>query len=264
MLFFQDAYTQGGFFRLPLSIQDSTGRTDTVQFGIDNLATKCIDTALGEEELPPDGCCNWFNILCIRFIDLPDGDPSNDCFGTGLRLDLRDYRQEDQVDTFRITFCGTPPWILRWPPQLDNWVDSAVIQDDFGGFFYRVDMMETDSVIVNLPAISSLTLVIARPNFLSSVTRDEASVPKDITLFQNYPNPFNSTTIFSFKVSKRSHVHLKVVDLLGREIAVLVNGYVDPGRQAVRFEAGELGSGIYFCRLTANGSTESRKFLIQR
>ena len=259
-----EAYSQGGFFRLPLTIQDSTGRSDTVQFGIDNLATKCIDSALGEEEIPFDVCCNWFNILCIRFISPLPYDSSGDCLGNGVRLDLRDYRSEYQVDTFRVEFCGTPPWVLRWPSRLQGWVDSAVIQDHFGGFYYQVDMLETDSIVISNPVLASLSIILANPTFMSDVSWSGNGIPVSSSLLQNYPNPFNSTTTIKYELTSRSHINLRVFDLLGREVAVLFDGLAEPGSNTVRFEPGDLGSGVYIYRLNVNGKIESRKFILQK
>jgi hypothetical protein len=259
-----EAYSQGSFFRLPLTIQDSTGRSDSVQFGIDNLATKCIDSALGEEEIPSDVCCNWFNILCIYFTTPFPYDSTGDCLGNGVRLDLRDFRSEYQVDTFWVNFCGTPPWVLRWPSHLAGWVDSAVIQDHFDGFFYQANMLETDSIVISNPVITRLSIILANPNFLSDVSWTGIDVPVNSSLFQNYPNPFNSTTTIKFVLTSRSQVHLRVFDILGRQVAELINGLAEPGSNTIRFEPGDLGSGVYIYRLSVNGTTESRKLIIQK
>lgn len=76
------------------------------------------------------------------------------------------------------------------------------------------------------------------------------SVPENFHLFQNYPNPFNPTTTIRFQVPSFRFVSLKVYDLLGREVATLVEGELNAGEHSVVFNAKGLASGIYFYRLT--------------
>ncbi len=95
--------------------------------------------------------------------------------------------------------------------------------------------------------------------------------PAVITLFQNYPNPFNPETVVSFQLSVASDVRLAVYDLLGREIAVLVDDRKGAGRYEVRFrahssgtQATDLPSGVYLYRLTTGGHVESRRMVLLR
>ena len=76
-------------------------------------------------------------------------------------------------------------------------------------------------------------------------------IPLQSGLSQNYPNPFNPTTSFEFKVSSFGFVSLKVLDLLGRDVATLVHEYRHPGVYNVRWNASGLPSGVYFCRMVA-------------
>jgi hypothetical protein len=80
----------------------------------------------------------------------------------------------------------------------------------------------------------------------------EKEIPVQYYLEQNYPNPFNPSTIIRFGLPEHSTVRLVVTDLLGREIAVLVNGEQAPGSYEVSFEAGDLPSGVYLYRLQVN------------
>jgi hypothetical protein len=70
-------------------------------------------------------------------------------------------------------------------------------------------------------------------------------------LLQNYPNPFNPATKIEFKISVAGPVHLKIYDILGREVSTLINEEMQPGSYAVDFDASNLASGIYFYTLTA-------------
>ncbi|MDY0081415.1 MAG: T9SS type A sorting domain-containing protein, partial [Ignavibacteriaceae bacterium] len=81
---------------------------------------------------------------------------------------------------------------------------------------------------------------------------------------QNYPNPFNPTTIISYRIADAGEINLKVFDLLGNEIEVLVNEFKSPGDYSVSFDASLLSSGIYIYRLISGDKTDSRKMLLIR
>lgn len=83
-------------------------------------------------------------------------------------------------------------------------------------------------------------------------------------LLQNFPNPFNPTTVVSYQLPVASTVRLVVYDLLGREVATLVNGLQQPGQHSVQFNAAHLSSGVYLCRLTAGTFTATRKLMLVR
>jgi hypothetical protein len=98
------------------------------------------------------------------------------------------------------------------------------------------------------------------------------SVPRSIELptafhlSQNYPNPFNPSTRINFQIPnlKPQTVSLKVYDVLGREVATLMNEYLQPGSYEVTFNADGLASGVYFYRLQAGEFTETRRLLLLR
>jgi len=87
-------------------------------------------------------------------------------------------------------------------------------------------------------------------------------IPKTYALDQNYPNPFNPTTTVSFAISHSSFVTLRVYDVLGREVATLLNGEQTAGYKSVRWNAANVPSGIYFYRITAGTFTQTKKLLL--
>jgi hypothetical protein len=95
-----------------------------------------------------------------------------------------------------------------------------------------------------------------------------SEIPLSYSLEQNYPNPFNPTTKIKFDIQKSvvssqySVVTLKVFDILGKEIATLVNELLKPGTYEVTFDASMLPSGIYFYRLTSGDFSETRKMIL--
>jgi hypothetical protein len=89
-----------------------------------------------------------------------------------------------------------------------------------------------------------------------------AAVPTQFVLEQDYPNPFNPTTVVRYQVPVAGNVRLIVYDLLGREVATLVNERKEPGSYTVRFDASGLASGAYLYRLQAGGFAETRKMIL--
>jgi hypothetical protein len=87
-------------------------------------------------------------------------------------------------------------------------------------------------------------------------------IPKTFALAQSYPNPFNPTTTIQYDVPINGWVTLKVYDVLGREVAVLVNGLESPDYKQVTFNANSLPTGVYTYRLTAGSFVQTKKMLL--
>lgn len=90
------------------------------------------------------------------------------------------------------------------------------------------------------------------------------TLPSQYSLEQNYPNPFNPSTTIEFSIPKPSYVTLKVFNVLGNEMATLVNGRIQPGIHSVRWNASGVPSGVYFCRLAAGEFSGARKLILQK
>lgn len=88
------------------------------------------------------------------------------------------------------------------------------------------------------------------------------NISDEYRLFQNYPNPFNPTTNIKFSIPEYGYVQLKVYDMLGKKVATLVNEKLESGTYNVSFNAGNLGSGIYFCVLSTEIFNETMKMLL--
>ncbi len=97
---------------------------------------------------------------------------------------------------------------------------------------------------------------------LTSVDEPVPTVPDGYALFQNYPNPFNPTTEIEYRIAKFEHVTLKVYNILGQEVAILVNGVKGPGDYTVKFDGAGLASGVYFYRLRAEGYSTLKKMIL--
>ena len=92
----------------------------------------------------------------------------------------------------------------------------------------------------------------------------ETSLPLEFKLEQNYPNPFNPVTTIKFSVPQMEQVNLKVYDMLGREVAMLVNEEKAPGSYEVKFDGSNLASGTYFYRLQAGNFVQVKKMLLMK
>jgi hypothetical protein len=98
----------------------------------------------------------------------------------------------------------------------------------------------------------------------TSVADHAVEHPNDFILSQNYPNPFNPETRIKFAIPSGSDVTLKVYDLLGREVATLVNERLQPGSFETTFDGSGLASGVYFYRLSAGSFVETKKLVMMR
>jgi lysophospholipase L1-like esterase len=96
--------------------------------------------------------------------------------------------------------------------------------------------------------------------------RDTGSplIPFDVVLHQAYPNPFNPSTILSFTLPARMPVSLKIYDLLGKEVAALLSGSLPAGLHTVPWNAVNMPSGIYFCRLQAGDKDQTGKIVLMK
>jgi photosystem II stability/assembly factor-like uncharacterized protein len=87
-------------------------------------------------------------------------------------------------------------------------------------------------------------------------------VPVKYNLYQNYPNPFNPATKIKFDIPKAMNASLKIYDILGREVSVIVNDFLIPGTYAFDYDGSNLPSGVYFYVLHGEGFTESKKMIL--
>jgi hypothetical protein len=91
-----------------------------------------------------------------------------------------------------------------------------------------------------------------------------SKLPTIFALDQNYPNPFNPSTTITFSLPHSASAGLRVYDMLGREVATLLNGYTTLGTHEVQFNAANLASGVYFYRLTSGSFTRVKKMMLMK
>ncbi len=253
--------------KIPLWFSDESGLftwSDSLRFGVHPAATSCIDDSLGEFFMFTE--CGLFSQHCAQFGRPPyrpceDGD-------FPVFLDLRQYSSPGQSDTFAVGFVGTYPITVHWPPNLNQYFDSARVVDGLSFIFglpqrLNVDMMTTDSAVIPDDTTGWFGLIILThgPHLATEVDDGSITVPDKFILRQNYPNPFNPSTMLSYSIPKSSFVTLRVFDILGREVATLVEGIQDAGFKSVEWNATGMAGGVYFYRLRATELASRRTFV---
>jgi hypothetical protein len=93
---------------------------------------------------------------------------------------------------------------------------------------------------------------------------DESGLQYTYGLLQNYPNPFNPTTKINYQIPELSFVTLKVFDVLGREVTILVNEELNAGKHEATFNASGISSGIYFYQIKANNYIQTKKMILMK
>jgi hypothetical protein len=99
-------------------------------------------------------------------------------------------------------------------------------------------------------------------DFMVGTPKVNSDIPKVYSISQNYPNPFNPSTVINYSIPKTSMVKISVFDILGREVMTLVNDTKQPGSYNVEFDASNLASGVYICKLQSGNFTDTKKMLL--
>ncbi len=133
-----------------------------------------------------------------------------------------------------------------------QWTDAKVTN---GSYNYRLRLVDLDGTTTY-----SNPITVTVSGLLG--VGDTRSLPTQFALQQNYPNPFNPSTVINYELPTAAYVHLTVYDMLGKEVATLINGTQDAGYKSVQFSAENLPSGIYAYRLTAGSYVEVKKMAI--
>ena len=139
---------------------------------------------------------------------------------------------------------------LNWIQKNEGWNESPTVNELIIGNNY-------------IFAGTSFNSVWRRPlSDITGIQNISTEIPTAFSLEQNYPNPFNSNTIIRFQIKDSRFVNLKVFDILGKEVATLVNEYLQPGTYETTFDASMLTGGIYFYRLQTENYTETKKLIL--
>jgi len=139
------------------------------------------------------------------------------------------------------------------------------IWTDTNGDIYsdRIDDITSNDTYLFVSHADSVVSRIKLSHFgITTSVESLAEIPKSFLLSQNYPNPFNPSTTINFSIPNQTSVSLKVYDVLGKEVAELVNEDRPAGNYKIQFDASKLASGIYFYTISAGTFYQSKKMLL--
>ncbi len=223
----------------------------------------CMDSSLN------DGYpyLSWQNPNGTRFPLLPGFSISADSANFGdvlLNSSVKDsvLISNPGTDTLRITSIVSTdssftfsPGTLQLAPSANVYLKLMFAPDDTSE--------QTGYIILTHNAtVSPDTLVVTGRGVLPTTVKSGIDLPTAFTISQNYPNPFNPSTVFEFDIPKSTFVSLKVYDILGREVAQLVNEVKYPGRYSISYDGTKLSSGVYFYSITAGAFHQVRKMVL--
>jgi hypothetical protein len=255
-----------------LKIADDAGGHDSLIYGNNTSATFGLDGALGEFNTPPDPPGFFAKFQCPR-------SPVPSDWGTGLlHKDLRHLPENyssTRVDTFILYFKNDDTGathanaLLTWSgclyydsmimvPPSTNSINMLTHNNTLLSDFYDPEGNNPTAPVVKV----KIFVYGIRPPFDEVKDHSKKQLPTSFALYQNYPNPFNPSTIIQFDIPTTSFVSLKIYNILGQEVATLVNEIRTPGKYSADFDGSKLSSGIYFYRLMVGSVVETRKMVV--
>ena len=160
------------------------------------------------------------------------------------------------VITWKVSALFGPVPVKLLSTENTFWIaeDNWVVQD----------IVPTNHVDLSFLSIDPFSIPGLKTEIISNIVsvNETPNIPNTITLYQNYPNPFNPSTTIKYQIHNAGLVTLKVYDMLGNEVATLVEEEKPTGIYEVEFRTSDLSSGIYFYKLQSGNFVESKKMLI--
>ncbi|MBI5215107.1 MAG: T9SS type A sorting domain-containing protein [Ignavibacteriae bacterium] len=237
----------------------------------DTLSARCLDSLDGTKKKPIDK----------QQKSLPPDKQNNKLFAEALALELNvaaSAREKFPIGLGELTFEDTVANPFNGKPisQISTLADSmlsclplaSIIGETYDDLYSAIRMINkafSDTLVDTLSFGSKTKLTGVKrlidvyylhvtpglePISLASFDEQRSEEPEGFALYQNYPNPFNPTTNFGFRIANFGLVTLKVFNLLGQEVAILLNNEaMEEGEYEIPFDASSLPSGVYYYRL---------------
>ncbi len=154
--------------------------------------------------------------------------------------------------TIKYNSSGAQQWLRRYNAPGNGTDQAKSIAIDNSGNVY----------VTGFTSASSQDITTIKYSVNTAIEPISNIIPDNFSLSQNYPNPFNPMTKIKFDIPKAFNTKLAVYDILGKEVAVLVNDNLKPGSYEVELNSADLPSGTYFYRLVTDGFTETKKMTL--
>jgi hypothetical protein len=182
-----------------------------------------------------------------------------------IGLTSADYIPDLGHGTLGVNPYADLPWLSLSPEEGSlSSNESEIIDVIFNSEGLTANQLYTGYITVTSNDIQNPFVIIPVTLFTgkASSVQNQDGVPENYSLEQNYPNPFNPSTTIKYSIPSSGYITLKVFDVLGNEIATLVNEEKPAGTYKVEFEAESFSSGIYFYKLLAGDFIETKKMIL--
>ncbi len=246
------------------------------------IKSTAVDIGLPEED-QGSGRLNAYN--AIAYLNAPPATPQNFqvtrytgiypyrpqlTWNANTEPDLAGYRIERKIDNGNWT---VPLNGNEVSPDATEFIDMEVLiwnNSNNQTAYYRMQAFDTDGFYSGYTSVESIDFhaMLKSDSLSQNMDIKNRLVPAICKLYQNKPNPFNPTTIIKYQIKEPGFVSLKVFDILGKEVATLVDEHKNPGHYSVTFDAssvsGGLPSGVYIYKLQAGEFSSVKKMLLTK
>lgn len=255
----------------PFTIYNSSTCVAWIRFNDVKFQTMCTADQ-HEFYFSPGMSMTWIWYLDPQELGIPDKDGQQKIVGVC-------YPQKDSVYFEAPKFRGGKIYVGKkadvpeseYESLRDSIGATVLYKTTYWSEYWQIKNHSIDSIVekyskdYRFTAIEAMRQVQFAKEIVTSVD-EKTNVPFEFSLSQNYPNPFNPTTLIDWQLAAGSYVTLKVYDMLGREVATLVDEFKQAGYYNSQFSIRnyQLSSGVYFYTLTAGGFRATKKLVLMK
>lgn len=172
-----------------------------------------------------------------------------ECAGNAIKLKVVNTSGA-QSGALLVRLSSAPSWVSVFPGEVAL---SALDEASGGNVRFTFDAL--DSAPVGVPGTLTFDILENGQLIGTKEITIQSEAPARFELFHNYPNPFNPSTTISYQLPEAMQVEVRVFNILGRQVARLVNEQQEPGKYQVRWDAGAYASGMYLYQITGRGNS---------
>ena len=188
-------------------------------------------------------------------------------FSGALSIEAADLDLDNDIDVFSAAINANS--VYWWKNNGGNpiqWTWEPILSGYSGAWpVFGVDVDEDgDTDILTTASTGNKVTWLENTTIITHLEDESYNIPDQFHLYQNYPNPFNPTTKISYQIPETGFVSIKVYDVLGNNIATLINGQKPKGKYEVEFDAIGLTSGIYYYQLKTDEFVETKKMILMK